>query len=229
MFERLQHRRVAIVLQALNADLLRTHRCYFGGGTAIVLRRGEYRESADIDFLVSDIDGYRELRELLTGAAAINALTHLPLKPLREIRADQYGIRTYLDVDGAPIKFEIIHEGRITLDVPDPEDQVCGVTTLSSLDMATSKLLANADRWADRSTFSRDLIDLAMLTPSPPLLNTAIAKATNAYGNAIERCLASAIDYLAENPKRLGECMSALQMSETPEGVLWQNITKLGS
>jgi hypothetical protein len=33
------------VLQSLNAELLRTHRCYFGGGTAIVLRHGEYRES----------------------------------------------------------------------------------------------------------------------------------------------------------------------------------------
>ncbi len=217
------------MLQALNADLLRAHRCYFGGGTAIVLRNGEYRESADIDFLVSDINGYRELRELLTGSAGINSLTHVPLKSLREIRADQYGIRTHLDVEGAPIKFEIIHEGRITLDVPGSMDQICGVTTLSSLDMATSKLLANADRWADRSTFSRDLIDLAMLAPSPTMLNTAIGKAAGAYGNAIERCLASAIDYLTENPKRLGECMSALQMFDTSEAVLWQNITRLGS
>jgi len=162
---------VAIVLQALNADLLRTHRCFFGGGTAIVLRNGEYRESADIAFLVSDVNGYRELREMLTAAAGINALTHLPLKPLREIRADQYGIRTHLDVEGAPLKLEITHEGRITLDIADSTDQVCGVTTLSSLDMATSKLLANADRWADRSTFSRDLIDLAMLAPPRTLLD----------------------------------------------------------
>jgi len=208
------------VLQALNADLLHSHRCYFGGGTAIVLRHGEYRESADIDFLVSDIDGYRELREVLTGTAGINALTHLPLKLLRKIRADQYGIRTYLDVEGAPIKLEFIHEGRITLDVPGTTDQVCGVTTLSSLDMATSTLLANADRWADRSTFCRDLIDLAMLTPSPTLLNTAIGKAATAYGTAIERCLSSAVEYLADNPRRLGECMSALQMFDTPEAVL---------
>lgn len=228
MFERQRHRRVATVLQALNADLLRTHRCYFGGGTAMVLRKAEYRESADIDFLVSDINGYRELRELLTSTAGVNALTRLPLKPLREIRADQYGIRTLLDVEGDPIKFEIIHEGRIALDVPDSVDQVCGVTTLSSLDMAASKLLANADRWADRSTFSRDLIDLAMLTPSAAQLDTAIGKAANAYGNAIERCLSSAISYLADNPTRLGQCMRALQMFDTPESVLWQNITRLG-
>jgi hypothetical protein len=218
---------VAVVLRALNADLLRTHCCYFGGGTAIVLRRGEYRESADIDFLVSDLNGYRELRELLTGTAGINALTHTPLKPLREIRADQYGIRTHLDVDGSPIKFEIIHEGRITLDTPSSIDQVCGITTLSLLDMAASKLLANADRWADRSTFSRDLIDLAMLAPSRAMLDTAISKAATAYGNSVERCLIAAIDYLADNPERLGECMAALRELDTPRAVLWQGITRL--
>ena len=227
MFERPQHRRVALVLQALNAGLLRTHRCYFGGGTAIVLRNGEYRESADIDFLVSDVDGYRELRELLTGAAGIDAITDLPLKQLRHIRADQYGIRTLLDVEGVPIKLEIIHEGHITLDVPGSADQVCGITTLSLLDMATTKLLANADRWADRSTFSRDLIDLAMLVPPQPLLDTAIDKAATAYGNGIERCLTFAIDYLAGNPNRLGECMRALRIFDTPEDVLRQHITRL--
>ncbi len=215
------------MLQTLNADLLRTHRCYFGGGTAIVLLNGEYRESADIDFLVSDVDGYRELRELLTGAAGIDAITHRPLKQLRDIRADQYGIRTHLDIEGEPIKLEIIREGRVTLDVADSADRVCGITTLSALDMATSKLLANADRWADRSTFSRDLIDLAMLAPPRPLLDTAVGKATTAYGKSIERCLTSAIDYLADNPNGLGDCMRALQMFDTSEDVLWQNITRL--
>jgi hypothetical protein len=29
--------------------------------------------------------------------------------------------------------------------------------------MVTSKLLANADQWADASFFSRDVIDLAMM------------------------------------------------------------------
>lgn len=121
----------------------------------------------------STLTCFREIRELLTGTAGVNALTRDPLKPLREIRADQYGIRTSLDVEGDPLKFEIIHEGRIPLDTPGSGDHVCGVTTLSALDTAASKLLANADRWADRSTFSRDLIDLAMLTPPSALLETA--------------------------------------------------------
>lgn len=62
MFERPHHQRIHEVLLALDAPLLREHRCYFGGGTAIALTLGEYRESVDMDFLVSDLDGYRALR-----------------------------------------------------------------------------------------------------------------------------------------------------------------------
>ena len=40
----------------------------------IVLSRDEYRESMDIDFLVSDRLGYQALRHLLTGAQGINAI-----------------------------------------------------------------------------------------------------------------------------------------------------------
>ena len=66
MFEREHHRRVATMLEALDAAELAANACYFGGGTAMALRYGEYRESVDIDFLVSSVDGYRHLRERLT-------------------------------------------------------------------------------------------------------------------------------------------------------------------
>jgi hypothetical protein len=55
MFERPHHQRIAQVLGALNAPLLRENHCLFGEGTAIALRYAEYRESVDIDFLVSDL------------------------------------------------------------------------------------------------------------------------------------------------------------------------------
>jgi len=55
MFERPYHQRIALVLQALDGSLLRENGCLFGGGTSIALRYGEYRESVDIDFLVSDL------------------------------------------------------------------------------------------------------------------------------------------------------------------------------
>jgi hypothetical protein len=75
LFEREHHQRIARVLEALDADVLRARQCLFGGGTAIALRHGEYRESVDIDFIVSELDGYRQLRQALTGAAGLKAIT----------------------------------------------------------------------------------------------------------------------------------------------------------
>jgi hypothetical protein len=69
---------------------LRENNCLFGGGTAIALRYGEYRESVDIDFLVSDIASYRNLRQLLTGPVGIAAIVRDDAEPLtqsRDIRA----------------------------------------------------------------------------------------------------------------------------------------------
>ena len=194
MFERPHHRRIAAVLEALDADLLAANACLFGGGTAMALRYGEYRESVDIDFLVSKVEGYRHLRQRLTGADGLRAVTRAGhvLNQTREVRADQYGIRTMLQVEGADIKFEIVLEGRIELEAPSPDDRQCGVATLTPLDMATSKLLANSDRWRDDAVMCRDLIDLAMMAPSKALLKRAMAKAQGAYGDSVAADLASA-------------------------------------
>ena len=45
--------------------MLREINCLFGGGTAIALRYGEYRESVDGDFMVSNVASYRALRRVL--------------------------------------------------------------------------------------------------------------------------------------------------------------------
>lgn len=231
MFEREHHRRVASVLESLDADRLVASRCLFGGGTAIALRHGEYRESVDIDFLVSDRDGYRQLRQWLAGAEDLRAIAKpaARLDPAREIRADQYGIRTMLREHDIEIKFEIVLEARITLDPPGADDRICGIYTLTPLDMATSKLLANSDRWRDDSVQSRDLIDLAMMVPRKELLRQAIAKAKGAYGDSIESDLAKAIGDLRERPHRLDHCMQALRMTTVPKAVLWSRIKALGA
>jgi Nucleotidyl transferase AbiEii toxin, Type IV TA system len=230
LFEHAHHQRVARVLEALDGRRLHAHRCLFGGGTAITLRHGEYRESLDIDFLVSDREGYRALREAVSGAAGIQALCRPDAerpRQTREVRADQYGVRTMLRVDGAEIKFEIVLEARITLDAPGDGDLLCGLATLTPLDMATSKLLANSDRWRDDSVLSRDLIDLAMLMPSKALLREAIAKAEGAYGAAIQTDLRHAIQSLRERPHRLDDCMRAMGMTTTPKALLWKRIKAL--
>ncbi|MBT9599504.1 MAG: nucleotidyl transferase AbiEii/AbiGii toxin family protein [Vitreoscilla sp.] len=225
MFERPHHQRIARVLEALDAALLRDQGCLFGGGTAMALRGGEYRESVDIDFLVSEVGGCRQLRQLLTGPQGINAVVRAGalLQQAREVRADQYGMRTALAVDGQEIKLEIVLEGRIVLEHPSVTDVVCGVATLTPLDMATSKLLANSDRWADDGVFSRDLIDLAMLSPKLPLLRRAVEKARGSYGDTVLRDLAKAIQQLKDRAGRLERCMQALDM-RMPKAVLWERI-----
>ena len=228
LFKRDHHKRIAAVLQSLNSELLTENQCWFGGGTAIVLARNEYRESSDIDFLVSDLSGYQKLRSLFK-TNGIKALTRtgMALITTRDIRTDQYGLRTMLRVGDAEIKFEIVFEGRIKLTPPPLHNCICGAPTLTDLDMAAGKLLANSDRWSDDSVFSRDLIDLAMLALSKTQMQEAIQKAEAAYGDTVRRDLKKAIQYLSERRGRLSDCMSALKMYEIPKALLWNNIRML--
>lgn len=227
MFEREHHVRVAALLEALDGELLKDTNCLFGGGTAIVLTHGEYRESIDVDFIVSDAAGYRELRRRVTTGSGLGALARagVDLTQARDVRADQYGIRTFVKVGGHLIKLEIVRESRIELEPPTPDDVVCGIATLTRLDMAASKLLANSDRWADGSMLSRVVIDLAMMQLDRKTLSAAIDKADAAYGT-IERDLERAVAHLAERPERLEACRRQLKMS-IPRAVLLERLKAL--
>lgn len=229
LFERPHHQQIAHVLSILNGPLLRENNCLFGGGTVIALRYGEYRESVDIDFLVSNIASYRNLRQLLTGIDGIAAIVREgaePLAQVSEIRADQYGIRTMLQAVDRPIKFEIILEGRIELESPEANDEIFNIATLTPLDMATSKLLANSDRWNDDGVFNRDIIDLAMMNPSLALLRKAVTKAETAYGQAIRQDIEKAINRLQSRHGWLERCIQAMAMN-LPKAVVWRQLRKL--
>lgn len=228
MFELEHHRNVALVLQALEPRMFLDAKCYFGGGTAMALRYGEYRESVDIDFLVSDAEGYRRLRQLL-GERDLNPLLRegLSLPLARPVIADRYGIRTVVRAGRSAIKFEIVSEGRIALEPPGDADVVCGIPTLTALDLAASKLLANADRWADDAVFSRDLIDLAMQRGSAALLRRACAKAERAYGTSVRTNLSKAVEALRRRPLRLDACMRALSVRGVSKAQLWQGIRRV--
>lgn len=78
--------------------------------------------------------------------------------------------------------------------------------------MYAEKLLANTDRGLDRSTMSRDLIDLGMMIRGwGPIPAGAWAKAQQAYGSAVAlhygKCLA-----LVENREHLRKSMRAMSM-----------------
>ena len=110
--------------------------------------------------------------------------------------------------------------------MPKQEDALCNIATLVPLDMVTSKLLANSDRWRDDGVFSRDAIDLAMLAPSPKLLSQAITKAATAYGDSIVRDLAAATHGLLSRTGWIERCMQAMDIS-VPKAVLWKRIRLL--
>lgn len=224
MFRREHHQRIARVLESLNADLLAEHQCWFGGGTALALAHSEYRESLDIDFLVSDRAGYRHVREMVD-KDGFPALTRQRVELAREVTSDAYGVRTFVMVDDIPIKFEIVVEGNLELEVPGQEHAICGVRTLTPVDQVATKLLANSDRWADQSTFNRDLIDLAFINASKSTVLDGLAKAEVAYGRAVRGSLQDAIQFLADNPKRLQELKQALKI-DAPVPALWSAVKR---
>lgn len=229
MFERPHHRRIGRLLQTLDGGVLRTLGCLFGGGTAMALRFGEYRESVDVDFLVSDQAGYRELRSLLRGRHDLGPISRAGVTApgcRSEIRVDQYGIRTYVLVDEVAIKFEIVNEARIVLEAPRMNDDVLGVATLTKVDMVASKLLANSDRGLDDGTFNRDVLDLAMMAPPRAALAAGHAKACAAYGESVTLDFKRAMTRLRDRNGWLARCMEAMQM-QLPVALVWQRLRNL--
>lgn len=214
----------------LDAVYLREHSCWFGGGTAIALSFGEYRESADMDLLVSDVAGYREVRQKLSGQLGLGAILR-PEQQLVEsigaVRADQYGIRGALVVDATRLKFEIVLEGRLSLDTPDLNRKICGVTSLSAVDMVATKLLANSDWWADPATFNRDLIDLAMMRAPAKVLRLGLEKAHQAYGASVVTDVRKAQEQLAQKFGWMERCLDSMAIT-VPKAVVWDRVKRFG-
>ena len=209
MFKRPHHQRIDKLLQTFNVDLLTQTQCYFGGGTAITLQLGEYRESVDVDFVCAFNEGYRTLRNTVT-EHSLGALLSTDAVYLRPVRFDQIGIRTVLEIDGAPIKLEILSEGRISL--AGQRTPKLSVPTLVPADMFAEKLLANADRGQDRSVLSRDIIDLAvMIEHWGPIPEQAWTKARAAYGEQLDRAYASACRLIRDR-RYLRGCLTDMQM-----------------
>ncbi|MFN4866648.1 MAG: nucleotidyl transferase AbiEii/AbiGii toxin family protein [Cyanobium sp.] len=229
MFKLEHHRRIASLLKQLNGELLLRHHCLFGGGTAIALRHGEFRQSVDVDLLVSNRQGYRELRQLIRRHDSLGPLwkdSRHPPEESREPLTDQYGLRAGVVVAGVAIKLEIALEGRISLEPPGPQDAVCGIASLTLNDLACSKLLANSDRWNDDGVFNRDLIDLAHLPLNPALWQRALVKAEEAYGDAIRIDLSKALERLQGREGWLERCRQALAI-EAPRAALLQRLLNL--
>jgi hypothetical protein len=207
------HRQVLAILSRFDAAFLERARCYFAGGTRIVMELGEYRESRDIDFLCSDRDGYRTLREA-AAARSLGGVATGKLEFARDVRADQYGIRTIVSTNGAGLKFEIVREARIDI----AGEKVAGIPVrcLTRRHCFAEKFLANADRGLDESTLSRDAVDLAHMIEgwSRQDADAGLALATSAYGEAISRSLESVIAKLRQDRAYRNRCIEGLEIAD---------------
>ncbi|EGF31055.1 hypothetical protein IMCC9480_401 [Oxalobacteraceae bacterium IMCC9480] len=215
MFKREHHQKIDRLLRMLNARFLQDTNCFFGGGTAISLLLGEYRESIDVDFLCADQAGYRQLRSSVFDHD-LGDLFSIPPTLLRDVRADQYGIRAVLLIDAIPIKFEIVRESRIALS--GMIDATLPVPVLNREDMFAEKLLANADRFADKSVLSRDVIDIAMMEINwGTIPASAWIKTEDAYGKSVKTSFNKAKEILRTDRTYFSRCMTTMGIAVDDE------------
>lgn len=210
-YKRPDHANIVALLGSMDASWLLDRRCYFGGGTAIVLANGEYRRSLDVAFLCDHVDGYREIRTAVA-ERGVHALFGEGATSPREFRIDQYGVRGVVVWNGQAIKVEVIREARMSL--TGSIGPLLPVPTLSLEDQVAEKLLANADRGLDRSAGYRDLIDPGVLVAKEGLLPPAsIAKAELAYGADVARKVQRVLEALA-GERELRHAAETLDMDE---------------
>ena len=213
-FRRPHHRVIERILKSLNSQLLTQAACYFGGGTQLAMSFDEYRESRDIDFLCSSRAGFRLLRQEVDDRS-LGRIVSRTLPLARDVRADRDGVRTFFDIDGVRIKFEILLEARI--DLAGDIDVRLSVPTLRIEHAIAEKLLANADRGLDDSTLSRDLIDLAFaaIHIEKQALRTGLSFAEAAYGSSVRQTLLRCLDLFRDDRPRARRCIETLAIDDT--------------
>ena len=225
-FRRPLHVRIAQILARMDAAFLEQSGCYFGGGTQISLGYGEFRESGDIDFIVSSREGIRAIRETVS-SNSLGKLFKVPILLAREVLTDRDAVRTFLieEKTAKPVKFEIVYEGRI--DVAGAAGTAFPVPTLTPSCAVAEKLLANADRGLDRSTFSRDAIDLAHLALAldEETFAQGYATAVGAYGDSVPGQLNAVLKRLELDAAYRNDCIAALAIEDPKR--LRQGLTRL--
>ena len=209
------HRRIAKILALMNAEFLEQAQCYFGGGTQLVMSHREFRESRDIDFLLSSQEGLRMLRETL-GERSLGRIFKGKINLAREVRADRYAIRTFITEDPAaePLKFEIVVEARIALN--GAMEDTLGVPCLKLPWAIAEKLLANADRGRAKEYRTRDVIDLAFvsLDADKTAFPAGYELAQRAYGQVILRELDEVLKMLDLDSKYRAQCVADLLITD---------------
>ena len=75
-FKKEHHKKIAVILDNINKDFLIENKIFFAGGTYLSLLINEYRNSVDVDFITSNDEGYKILREKIIEDKEWNFLFH---------------------------------------------------------------------------------------------------------------------------------------------------------
>ncbi|MUG94197.1 nucleotidyl transferase AbiEii/AbiGii toxin family protein [Scytonema sp. UIC 10036] len=226
MFHIEHHNKILKILNAFNPEVLKKASAHFAGGTLLALEYDEYRLSKDIDFLIPyGTESYRYLRKLLYDEGITALFQSITDIELGESTINQYGIRFPVTVNETNIKVEIVVNGGFTLDPPVYPNWANNIPSLSISDRFTSKLMANADRWNDASTQSRDLIDLAILRVNNEIPLRAIAKAEETY--EVKKPLVKAINNFIDKEEYRDKCFQQLNVLDNKIPVIMNGINLL--
>lgn len=225
MFSIEHHNNILKILDAFNPEVFKKAFAYFGGGTLLALEYDEYRLSKDVDFLFPyGTENYRYLRNLIYDEGIIALFQSTRDIELGDTTINQYGIRFPVLVNETTIKVEIVANGTFILDPP-VYPEWTKIPCLSISDRFTSKLMANADRWNDSSTKSRDLIDLAILRVNNEIPARAIAKAEESY--EVKKPLFKAITNFTQQEKYRDKCFQELNVPEEKFPIIMDGINRL--
>lgn len=212
------YQNILVILKNLNLEFLRQCEAYLGGGTLINLETDCFRYSADIDFICSTVAGYKLLRQRIfsEGHRCLfkDDLLNKEITLDRMPKIDRYGIRfpILVSTERIPIKLGIITETRVKLGNPLFPDWNKELASLNIRDRYVLKLMANSDRYLDKSVYSRDLIDLTMLRNNYPLPSGAILTAEAIYG--VTEQLVEAITLFQKDSEYRENCYRQLQIEE---------------
>ncbi|MBG1258388.1 nucleotidyl transferase AbiEii/AbiGii toxin family protein [Nostoc commune] len=225
MFHIEHHNQILKILNGFNPEVLRNASALFAGGTLLALEYDEYRLSKDIDFLFPyGTEHYKYLRNLIYDDGIAALFINTTNISFGDSTANQYGIRFPVTVNGTTIKVEIVANGNFNLDPP-VYPQWGNIPCLSISDRFTSKLMANADRWNDASTQSRDLIDLAILRVNNDISAGAISKAEASY--EVRLPLIKAINQFIEKREYRYKCFQQLSVTEEKIPIIMNGIDLL--
>ncbi|WP_392531114.1 nucleotidyl transferase AbiEii/AbiGii toxin family protein [Nostoc sp. C117] len=225
MFSLDHHNKILKILNAFNPQVLQNASAFFAGGTLLALEYGEYRLSKDIDFLFPyGAENYKYLRNLIYDNGISGLFINTTNMRLGDSTVNQYGIRFPVTIDGITIKIEVVANGNFVLDPP-VYPHWANIPCLSISDRFTSKLMANADRWNDASTQSRDLIDLAILRVNNSVPMSAISKAEATY--EVRSPLIKAINQFMEKVEYRKKCFQELSITQEKIPIIMNGIDLL--